>query len=116
MAQLYYRMGLQELEVQFDHYFRRNPDYDQHQAGYCINAGMEWLLDWMANTHFRDVDLEYMRGHRTSTGERLFADDFLDYLAKYGNFDGISISAIPEGRVVHPNTPLTVVRGPLVMA
>lgn len=116
MAQLYYRMGLHELEVQFDHYFRRNPDYDQHQAGYCINAGLEWLLDWMEETHFRPIDLEYMRNHRTSAGEQLFADDFLDYLSKHGNFGGISLSAIPEGRVVHPNTPLTVVRGPLVMA
>jgi len=116
MAQLYYRMGLHELEAQFDHYFRRNPDYDQHQAGYCVNAGLEWLLDWMEETHFRPVDLEYMRSHRTGAGEQLFADDFLDYLGKHGNFDGISLSAIPEGRVVHPNTPLTVVRGPLVMA
>jgi nicotinate phosphoribosyltransferase len=116
MAQLYYRMGLHELEVQFDHYFRRNPDYDQHQAGYCVNAGLDWLLEWMQETHFRPVDLDYMRGHRTSTGERLFADDFLDYLGKHGNFGGISLTAIPEGRVVHPNTPLTVVRGPLAMA
>lgn len=116
MAQLYYRMGLHELEAQFDHYFRRNPDYDQHQAGYCVNAGLEWLLDWMQETHFRPVDLEYMRNHRNSQGDRLFADDFLDYLGRHGNFDGISLTAIPEGRVVHPNTPLTVVRGPLAMA
>ena len=68
MAQLYYRLGLHEIEVQFDHYYRRNPDYDQHQAGYCVNAGMEWLLDWMAQTSFRPTDLEYMRGHRTSIG------------------------------------------------
>jgi nicotinate phosphoribosyltransferase len=116
MAQLYYRLGLHEVEVQFDHYYRRNPDYDQHQAGYCVNAGMEWLLDWMAETRFQPADLEYMRSHRTSTGAPLFAADFLDYLGTHGNFDGISISAIPEGRVVHPNTPLTVVRGPLAMA
>ncbi len=53
MAQLYYRLGLHEMEVQFDHFYRRNPDYDQHQAGYCVNAGMEWLLDWMQQTSFR---------------------------------------------------------------
>jgi nicotinate phosphoribosyltransferase len=116
MAQLYYRMGLHELEVQFDHYYRRNPDYDQHQAGFCVNAGLEWLLDWMGDTHFRPDDLAFMRAHRNSAGERLFAEDFLDYLARFGNFAGISIDAIPEGRVIHPNTPLTVVRGPLAMA
>jgi nicotinate phosphoribosyltransferase len=35
------------MEVQFDHFYRRYPDYDQHQAGYCVNAGLAWLLDWM---------------------------------------------------------------------
>jgi nicotinate phosphoribosyltransferase len=46
----------------------------------------------------------------------MFEDDFLDYLREEGNFARISLSAIPEGRVVHPNVPLTVVRGPLAMA
>ena len=68
MAQLYYRLGLHELEVQFDHYFRRYPDYDQHQAGYCVNAGLEWLVDWMNDAHFRPQDIEHMRGHRNSAG------------------------------------------------
>ena len=62
MAQLYYRMGLHERRVQFDHYFRRYPDYGTHQAGYCINAGLEWLLDWMEGAHFRAEDLDYLRG------------------------------------------------------
>jgi nicotinate phosphoribosyltransferase len=47
MAQLYYRMGLHERPAQFDHFFRSNPDYGAHQAGYCVNARLEWLLDWM---------------------------------------------------------------------
>ncbi|MFM7173237.1 MAG: nicotinate phosphoribosyltransferase, partial [Caldilinea sp.] len=116
MAQLYFRLGLHELEVQFDHFFRRNPDYDQHQAGYCINAGLEWFLEWLQQAHFRDADLEFLRNHRNSQGDRLFADDFLDYLRRYGDFGGLSLYAIPEGRVVHPNTPLTLVRGPMAMA
>ena len=116
MGQLYFRLGFHELEVQFDHYFRRYPDYDQHAAGYCINAGLAWLLDWMQETHFRAKDLEYLRSHRNSAGTQLFGEDFLHYLGKEGNFGAISMAAIPEGRVVHPNTPLTIVRGPLVMA
>ena len=47
MAQLYFRMGLQDTPVQFDHYFRDYPDYGIHKAGSCINAGLEWLLGWM---------------------------------------------------------------------
>lgn len=116
MAQLYFRLGLHELEAQFDHFYRRNPDYDHHQAGYCVNAGLAWLLGWMGAACFRPADVDYLRGHRDRLGNRVFADDFLDYLARHGNFSGISLAAIPEGRVVHPNSPLTVVRGPLAMA
>ena len=39
MAQLYFRNGLHEIPVQFDHFFRSYPDYEGHKAGYCINAG-----------------------------------------------------------------------------
>lgn len=116
MAQLYYRTGLHERYAQFDHFFRTYPDYGEHQAGYCINAGLEWLLDWMAEAHFRDEDIEYLRSQKGGNGEQLFADDFLNWLRQNGNFGGITLHAIPEGRVVHPNVPLTVVQGPLAMA
>ena len=33
MAQVYYRAGLHERHVQFDHFFRSNPNYGTHQAG-----------------------------------------------------------------------------------
>ena len=116
MAQLYYRMGLHERVAQFDHFFRTYPDYGSHQAGYCINAGLEWLLDWMQESRFRDEDIGYLRHQTGQTGERLFNDDFLGWLEKNGTFDGITLRAVPEGRVVHPNVPLTTVQGPLAMA
>ena len=116
MAHLYYRMGLHENHAQFDHFFRSYPNYGAHQAGYCINAGLEWLLDWMGEARFRDEDVEYLRSQKSRTGEQLFADDFLAWLRKNGSFDGLTLRAVPEGRVVHPNVPLTVVQGPLAMA
>jgi len=117
MAQLYYRYGLHEKLVQFDHFFRRYPDYGAgSQAGYCINAGMDWLLDWMADAHFRGEDIDYLRSQTGRTGSRVFDDDFLDWLLRNGTFEGIAMKAVPEGRVVHPNVPLTVVQGPLAMA
>jgi len=116
MAQLYYRMGLHEKPVQFDHYFRNYPDYGTHKAGYCVMAGLEWLLDWMQETRFQEDEIEYLRSQKTRTGTRIFADDFLEWLSKYGDFSGLNLFAIPEGRVVHPNIPLTVVRGSLAMA
>jgi len=116
MAQLYYRYNLHEKQVQFDHFFRDYPDYGTHQAGFCVNAGLEWLLDWMRKTRFREEDLSYLRSLKSQNGTQVFRDDFLSWLNKNGDFSGISMWAIPEGRVVHPNVPLTVVQGPLAMA
>lgn len=116
MAQLYYRMGLHDKQAQFDHYFRSYPDYGTHKAGFCINAGLDWLLDWMDSVRFESEDIEYLRARKSQTGKQMFADDFLDWLLQNGNFEGITLHAIPEGRVVHPNVPLTVVMGPMAMA
>jgi nicotinate phosphoribosyltransferase len=116
MAQVYYRMGLHERYVQFDHFFRGYPDYGLHKAGYCITAGLEWLLDWMRDAHFEQDDIDYLRHQTNRTGQRVFEEDFLKWLGANGTFDGISMHAIPEGRVVHPNEPLTVVMGPMVPA
>jgi len=116
MAQLYFRVNMQDRLVQFDHFFREYPDYGSHKAGYCVNAGLEWLLDWMRATSFSREEYEYLRHLTTRTGRRLFADDFLDWLEKNGDFSQISLWAIPEGRVIHPNVPITVVQGPLAMA
>ncbi len=116
MAQLYFKDHLHEKTVQFDHYFRNYPDYGSHKAGYCINAGLEWLIDWMENTSFRENDIEILKAHKNSNGERLFHDDFLDWLKKNGSFKSLNIKSIPEGRVVHPNEPLTIVEGPAAIA
>ncbi|HLV35820.1 MAG TPA: nicotinate phosphoribosyltransferase [Spirillospora sp.] len=116
MAQLYFRYGLHERTGQFDHFFRSYPDYGRHQAGYCINAGLEWLVEWMRETRFQDDDLDYLRSQTGQAGQPLFADDFLNWLKANGSFDSLKLAAIPEGRVVHPNVPLTTVQGPLAMA
>ena len=116
MAQLYFRVGMHNKQVQFDHYFRSYPDYGGHKAGYCINAGLEWLLDWMSEARFTDREIDYLKTLKSRPGSRLFQDDFLNWLKNYGDFSEIELSAIPEGRVVHPNIPLTVIRGPLAMA
>ncbi|MBN1136658.1 MAG: nicotinate phosphoribosyltransferase [Anaerolineae bacterium] len=116
MAHLYYRTGLHEKRVQFDHFFREYPNYGAHQAGYCVNAGLEWLLDWMREARFGDQEIDYLRAQTGSSGKRLFADDFLAWLGRSDAFDGLTLQAIPEGRVIHPNVPVTVVQGPLAMA
>ncbi|MBD3334942.1 MAG: nicotinate phosphoribosyltransferase [Candidatus Eisenbacteria bacterium] len=116
MAQVYFRQGLHESRAQFDHFFRSYPDYGEHKAGYCINAGLETLLEWMQTARFRDKDLEPMGAMQSRSGKPLFQDDFLKWLKAARILDSVSLQAIPEGRVVHPNVPLTVVKAPLALA
>lgn len=116
MAQVYFRYGLQDKLVQFDHFFRDYPDYGAHQAGYCISAGLEWFVDWMQRAHFRPEDIAHLRSQRGRTGQPVFDEAFLSWLATSCDFSRITLSAIPEGRVVHPGVPLTVVQGPLAVA
>ena len=80
MAQLYYRTGIHNLTAQFDHYYRSNPDYGIHKAGYSINAGLEWLVDWMQEASITGPDLEMLRAQKSATGQQLFGDDFLKWL------------------------------------
>jgi nicotinate phosphoribosyltransferase len=115
MAQLYFRTGVHERAAQFEYFYRSNPDYGEHRAGYCVNAGLEWLIDWMAVARCQQPDVDYLRGLSGSTGCRLFDDDFLDWFHRNGSFDAISLRAVPEGRIVHPNVPLVVVQGPLAI-
>lgn len=116
MAQVYFRLGIHEQPALFEHFFRSYPDYRRHQAGYCISAGLEPLVQWMQRACFGDTEIEQLRGLRSQSGAQLFADDFLRWLRRHGSFEGISLRALPEGRVAHPHVPLTVVEGPLVMA
>jgi nicotinate phosphoribosyltransferase len=116
MAQLYWRIGMGDRPAQFDHFFRRYPDYGEHKAGYVITAGLGWLLDWIDQTRITSADIEVLRLQRAANGERRFDEGFLEYLTGLESFAALSIRAIPEGRVVHANEPIVVVEGPLVLA
>lgn len=116
MAQVYFRMGLAQQPALFEMFYRRNPDYGQHQAGYTVFAGLDPLLDWMEEARFGTAELEVLASQRSSTGKPLFDQDFLDWLCQHGHFADLKVRAIPEGRVVHPQVPLVTVEGPLIQA
>ena len=116
MAQVYFRMGLHERTARFEHFFRRYPDYGAHQAGYGVVAGLESLVEWMQQVRFGEQEIAALRAQRAGNGEPLFQEDFLAWLAANGNLiSQVTLDAVPEGRVVHPHVPLTVVTGPLAM-
>ena len=114
MAQLYFRHGLHDRDVRFEHFFRRYPDYGEHEAGYAINAGWGWLGRWADRARFGEEEQAALRSHRVE-GHRLFSDDFVDWLGGL-SWDALRYESVPEGRVVHANVPITVVEGPLAAA
>ncbi|MEZ5176496.1 MAG: nicotinate phosphoribosyltransferase [Acidimicrobiia bacterium] len=116
MAQLYWKYGLADTTAQFDYFFRRYPNYGEHQAGYAVTAGMGWLLDWIETTRITAEDLEALRAQTDRTGSRRFDDGFLAWLAEDGSFDRLRIRSIAEGRIVHAAEPIAVVEGPLAVA
>jgi nicotinate phosphoribosyltransferase len=116
MAQVYFQLGIHEKTSQFDYFFRSYPDYGLHQAGYCIHAGMEWLLDWVEDSNFLSPEIDYLRTLKNLAGKPLFSNEFLGWLTGKNVATGLSIQAIPEGRVVHPYVPLVVAQGPLLFA
>jgi nicotinate phosphoribosyltransferase len=115
MAQIYFQQGIHETPALFEHFFRSYPDYGSHQAGYCVQAGLEGLLDWMERHTFGDTEIAYLDGLRDRSGGRIFRQDFLEWLSGI-SLDSLDVWAVPEGRVVHAGVTLTVVEGPLGIA
>ncbi|MEZ0348554.1 MAG: nicotinate phosphoribosyltransferase [Thermus sp.] len=116
MGQVYFRLGLHEREALFEAFYRKNPDYGAHQAGYTVFAGLDPLLSWMENARFGEAELEALRALKSRSGKPLFAEDYLHYLKAMGGFSGLTVRALPEGRVAHPQVPLLSVEGPLLQA
>lgn len=116
MAQVYHRLGIHETTAQFDYFFRSYPDYGIHQAGYCVNAGLETFMDWVSEASFKDKEIEYLRNLKDANGRGLFTPEFLDYLRGQSVATGLTLNCIPEGRVVHPYVPIAAVQGPLIYA
>ena len=115
MAQVYFRYGIADHQASFEHYFRSYPRYGDHRAGYCVSAGLGALLDRLATFRIGDSELAALASMRSGSGGALFQKDFLNWLGDHGDFGGLLIQATPDGRVVHPNTPIAAVRGPLVL-
>ncbi len=116
MAQLYVGEGLAERPAQFSYHYRSNPDYGSHQAGFCVFAGLEPLLDWLDELEVTEDDVESLRRQRTPTGAPRFSEDFGEWFRVNGALPDVDLVAVPEGRVVHPYEPLITATGPLGQA
>lgn len=116
MAQVYWKEGLAERDAQFDYFFRSYPDYGNHQAGYCVAAGLGWLLEWMERVRIEPEDIELLASQETAGGDKRFEPGFLDWLADHGDLSEIRMHAVPEGRVIHANAPIATIKGPLALS
>ena len=115
MAQVYFSHGIAEQEASYEHYFRTYPSYGEHRAGYCVTAGLQVLLERLAEFRFGDAERSALAEMRSGSGAPLFGKGFLNWLEHHGDFGRLSVRAVPDGRVVHPHTPITVVEGPLAL-
>lgn len=104
MSQCYFDNGRKDQVVSFDVFYRRNPD----QGGYALFCGLEQIIGYIQNLHFKEEDIEYLRSLNK------FSEEFLDYLRHF-IFTG-DIYAIAEGTPVFPNEPLIRVKAKIIEA
>lgn len=116
MAQVYVNQGISERRCQFDYFFRSAPDYGTHQAGFCVWAGLAPFLEWLNRLEIEQPHIDALAALTSPTGTPVFDAGFLEWLAAPGRFADIEISAVPEGRVVHPHEPIVMVSGPLAVS
>ncbi|MEZ5238379.1 MAG: hypothetical protein R2716_05355 [Microthrixaceae bacterium] len=104
MAQLYLADGIAQRRAQFDYFYRSNPDYGSHQAGFCVFAGLEPLLEWMTSVRVTDDELAELGAQRDPSGRPRFSGEFLEWLAGNGHFGDLELRAVPEGRGAPPGS------------
>lgn len=103
MANGYFKNNFKDTVAYFDMFYRKVPD----SGGYVIMAGVEQLVEYLANLKFTKEDIAYLRA-------RGFDEEFLDYLANF-KFE-CDVWAIPEGTPIFPGEPIVKVKGPVIQA
>src|SRR5208337_277306 len=103
MAQAYAAEHMHQTAV-FELAFRKMPA----NRNYLAAAGIGDVLEFLANFHFEDEELNYLR----QTGE--FTEEFLSWLRDL-RFTG-DVYALPEGTLAFPNEPIVQVIAPVIEA
>ncbi len=103
MAQAFFNQGMFQPAT-FSLFIRNYPV----NRGYFVAAGLQDVLDYLANLSFSASSVDYLR----SLGA--FSDDFLEFLSKL-RFTG-SVRAIPEGRLFFANEPPLEITAPIIEA
>ncbi|HZU24358.1 MAG TPA: nicotinate phosphoribosyltransferase [Bryobacteraceae bacterium] len=107
MAAGYFEAGKHEDRAVFELFFRRLPA----NRNYVIAAGLQQVVDYLANLRFRPEEVEYLR---SLAQFRSVQDAFFEELLRFC-FRG-DLYAIAEGTPVFAEEPLLTVRAPLLQA
>lgn len=108
MAYSYWTSGNADKEAVFQLSFRTAP-FGGH---YALACGLEWALDYIRGFRFNEEDVAWLKTLTAANGERLFPDDFLEYLQ--GMVFTYDLDAVPEATVVFPHEPVLRLRGSLL--
>lgn len=113
MAQAFFINKKHDLITTFHAFIRKNP----FEGGYLITGGQNIIAEWLdKNWKFGAREQAWMRAQTiddpaTGRKERLFSDEFIDYVG--GSKLALTIDAMPEGELAFPDEPIYRVRGPL---
>jgi nicotinate phosphoribosyltransferase len=110
MAQGYWKAGMSDREAIFHLFFRRNP----FNGGFTVAAGITFVLEFLSDFKFKEEDIDYLKSLSGNDGKPLFAQKFLDYLAKLKI--ECDVDAVKEGTVVFPFEPVLRVKGNIIHA
>ncbi len=103
MAYAYFKDNIHHKNAVFELYYRINP----FNNGYGVFAGIERIVNALANFTFTEENLEYLRQFN-------YDEDYLDYLRDF-KFSG-NIKSVREGEIVFANEPLLIVEANLIEA
>lgn len=101
MMYTYFKKGISERNAVFEAYYRKEP----FGNGYSVFAGLEHVILYLQNLHFKESDLKYLKD------EVGYDDDFIAYLRNFKL--QLTVRSMSEGEIVFANEPLIQVEGPL---
>ncbi len=108
MANGYFRLGIQNKQACFHHFFRKAP----FNGTLVIAAGIENVLEYVANFRFSIEDVAFLSSLTSPAGTKLFDAAFLKYLSSLRL--EVEVDAVKEGQAVFAREPILRVRGPLL--
>ncbi|HON45951.1 MAG TPA: nicotinate phosphoribosyltransferase, partial [Planctomycetota bacterium] len=107
MAYGYWKNGIQDLEVVFDVFFRKNP----FGGEFTVFAGLEDILRFISEFRFTNEDIAYLRTGALHNAE----PEFFEWL-KNLDCSCLRITSLAEGTLTFPKMPLVRIEGPLALS